>query len=107
MISRTPISIAILAIAASGVAWADPVNSLKSAVEKSILENPEVKFKHKSFLASVNERDAATGGWRPKIDLEARTGQELLPRTSPTRSRHCNCVKHCLTGSQQIAKYVD
>lgn len=76
MISRTPISIAILAFAISGTAWAEPVNSLKSAVEKAILENPEVKFKHKAFLASVNEQDVATGGWRPKIDLEAKTGQE-------------------------------
>lgn len=76
MTSRTPITIAILAIAASGVAWADPVSSLKSAVEKSILENPEVKFKHKSFLAAVNEQDVAAGGWRPRIDLEAKTGLE-------------------------------
>jgi len=76
MISRTPITIAILAFAASGAAWAEPVNSLKNAVEKAILENPEVKFKHKTFLASVNEQDVAAGGWRPKIDLEAKTGQE-------------------------------
>lgn len=76
MISRTPISIAILAFAVSGTAWTAPVDSLKSAVEKAILENPEVKFKHKSFLAAISEQDVAAGDWRPKIDLEAKTGQE-------------------------------
>ncbi|MBX9818659.1 MAG: TolC family outer membrane protein [Burkholderiaceae bacterium] len=87
MISRTPISIAILAFAVSGAAWTAPVDSLKSAVEKAILENPEVKFKHKSFLAATSEQNVAAGDWRPKVDLEAKTGQEttLSPGMASTK----------------------
>ena len=87
MISRTPISIAILAFAVSGTAWTAPVDSLKSAVEKAILENPEVKFKHKSFLAATSEQNVAAGDWRPKVDLEAKTGQEttLSPGLASTK----------------------
>ena len=76
MISRTSVTIAILAIAASETTWAGPARNIKDVVERAILENPEVKFKHKSFLAVVNEQDSATGGWRPKIDFEAKAGQE-------------------------------
>lgn len=59
-------------------ALAQSATSLKSAVEKAILENPEVKYRHKELQATTFEQDSATGGWRPKIDLEAKTGQESM-----------------------------
>ena len=76
MIIRTPISIAVLSLLMTTAAWAQSANNLKSAVEKAILENPEVKFKFKELQATTFEQDSASGGWRPKIDLEAKTGQE-------------------------------
>jgi adhesin transport system outer membrane protein len=75
MITRTPIAIAA-ALLACGLSQAQPVNQLRAAVEKAILENPEVKLKHKTLLASANEQSAAEGGWRPRIDLEATGGEK-------------------------------
>jgi adhesin transport system outer membrane protein len=64
----------LLACACSAVA--QPANTLKAAVERAILENPEVQYKYKTFKAVGNEQDASKGGWRPRIDLEASVGRE-------------------------------
>lgn len=76
MITRTPLAIAIAALFVCGISQAQPVNQLKAAVEKAILENPEVKVKHNNLLALTNEQAAAEGGWRPRIDLEATGGEK-------------------------------
>ncbi len=76
MITRTPLAIATAALFIAGISHAQPVNQLQAAVEKAILENPEVKVKHKNLLASANEQAVAEGGWRPRIDLEATAGEK-------------------------------
>jgi adhesin transport system outer membrane protein len=67
---------AISVIVVSGAAWAQPANSLKDSVERAILKNPEIRFKHQNLLAITGEQDAAKGGWLPKIDLSADTGRK-------------------------------
>jgi len=76
MITRTPIAIAIVALSFASGIQAQPVTQLKAAVEKAILENPEVKVKHKNLMAAANEKAVSEGGWRPRIDLEATVGEK-------------------------------
>lgn len=76
MITRTPLAIATAALFIAGSSHAQTVNHLQAAVEKAILENPEVKVKHKNLLASANEQAVAEGGWNPRIDLEATAGEK-------------------------------
>lgn len=66
-------------VAASCVIFMSPVGAqspatLKDAVERAILTNPEVKFKHKNLTALTSEQDAAKGGWLPRVDLESSIG---------------------------------
>jgi outer membrane protein, adhesin transport system len=76
MTLRTPLSLAFVAIVTTHTCFAQTATTLKTAVEKAVLENPEVKYKHKSFLAVVNEQNAAKGAWLPRIDLQATAGRE-------------------------------
>lgn len=75
MIFRPSIVVAALAVFLTASVGAQVANSLKDAVERAVLSNPEVKFKHQNLLAAGSEQDAAKGGWRPRIDLEARAGR--------------------------------
>lgn len=76
MITRTPLAIAVTTLLIATAGHAQPITQLKAAVEKAILENPEVKLKHKSLMALANEQAAAQGAWRPRIDLEATAGEK-------------------------------
>ncbi len=76
MITPTPIAIAIAALFFASGIQAQPVTQLKAAVEKAILENPEVKVKHKNLMAAANEQAVSEGGWRPRVDLEATVGEK-------------------------------
>ncbi len=67
---------AICAIMFGGSVWAQPANSLKDSVERAILNNPEVRFRHQNLLALTGEQDAAKGGWFPKIDLSVDSGKK-------------------------------
>lgn len=64
-----------LAVLLTSSAGAQVASSLKDAVERAVLSNPEVKFKYQNLLAAGSELEAAKGGWRPRIDLEARGGR--------------------------------
>ncbi len=68
--------------------WAQPANSLKDSVERAILKNPEVGFRHQNFLAMTGEQDAAKGGWYPKIDLSVDAGKKnsLSPGSTSSNS---------------------
>jgi adhesin transport system outer membrane protein len=67
---------AINAILFSGVVWAQPANTLKDSVERAILSNPEIRFKHQNLLAITGEQDAAKGGWFPRVDLSVGSGMK-------------------------------
>ncbi len=75
---HTPLALAIASIFLTGATAAQPVSQLVNAVEKAILENPEIKVKHKTLMASTNEQAVAEGGWKPRIDLEATAGEKSL-----------------------------
>ncbi|MEY4884103.1 MAG: hypothetical protein RIS34_1957 [Pseudomonadota bacterium] len=73
---------------AFGQVSAQTVNTLKEAVERAVLQNPDVKFRYQNLEAAKGEQDAAKGAWRPRIDLEAATGREsiLTPALTSTRT---------------------
>lgn len=88
-------AIALFALAAGVHAQTLQVPSptnLKDAVERAILQNPEVKLRFHNFEASQEERKSAEGGWRPKVDLEAATSsnQTLKPSLSSAASYNGN-----------------
>ena len=49
-------------------------SNLKSAVERAILQNPEVKLRFHNLEAAKSELGVAQGGWLPRIDLEVAGG---------------------------------
>jgi adhesin transport system outer membrane protein len=73
---------------ASTPAHAQSAATLKEAVERAVLRNPEVKFKHHNVAATAAEQDVARGGWRPTVDFEAGSGREstLTPAISASRN---------------------
>lgn len=79
---------AISAILFGGTVWAEPSISLKDSVERAILNNPEIRFKHQNLLAITGEQDAAKGGWFPRIDLSMDAGKKnsLTPGVTSSES---------------------
>jgi len=88
------------AIALITIAWsahaqtttpASPI-TLKDAVERAILQNPEVKYRFHNFEASQQELKSAEGAWFPRVDLEAGTSanQLLKPSLSSPQSYNSN-----------------
>lgn len=73
---------------AIGNACAQTPATLKAAVERAVLQNPEIKLKFENLEASRSEQDVAKGGWRPRIDLEAAAGPKYYstPSASSTYS---------------------
>lgn len=83
----------VLAVALYGLVVATSVanaqtppraSTLHDAVERAVLHNAEVRFRHQNLMASTAEQDVARGGWRPRIDLEANTGRKNS--TSPSQA---------------------
>ncbi|MDR7307107.1 TolC family outer membrane protein [Rhodoferax saidenbachensis] len=85
------IALVALSVGANAQTAPSPTN-LKDAVERAILQNPEVKLRFHNFEASQEERKSAEGGWLPKVDLEAATSsnQTLKPYLSSTQSYNGN-----------------
>lgn len=77
MTTRTTIRCAVLLASScfSLSALAQPSsNTLKDAVERAILQNPEVKLRFHNLEAARAERKMAEGAWLPRIDLEIAGG---------------------------------
>jgi adhesin transport system outer membrane protein len=51
-------------------------DTLKTVAQKAVLSNPEVLQKWHAYQATDNERDAAFGGYLPRLDLTAGVGRE-------------------------------
>ena len=78
-----PCFLAVTAVAlVCSQAFAQSPGTLRDAVEKAVLQNPEVKFRYQNLEAARSEQDVAKGGWRPRVDLEAAIGRESI--TTPT-----------------------
>jgi adhesin transport system outer membrane protein len=93
---------AISAILFGGAVWAQPSNSLKDSVERAILKNPEVGFRHQNFLAMTGEQDAAKGGWFPKIDLSMDGGKKNTLSPGGASSNSYNNSKTTLELRQML-----
>lgn len=52
--------------------------TVNESVSRSVLSNPEVQEKWYAFTASKEEQEAARGGFRPRLDLNAGVGWENL-----------------------------
>lgn len=52
------------------------VSSLQSAAQKAVLSNPEVLQRWHAYKATQGERDAAFGGYLPRLDLTANKGRD-------------------------------
>jgi adhesin transport system outer membrane protein len=52
------------------------VGSLKDAAQQAVLSNPEVLARFHALEAAKAERDAAFGGFLPRVDVSATTGRE-------------------------------
>jgi outer membrane protein, adhesin transport system len=61
-------------VAVSAVASAQSPSTLPDAIEKAVLQNPEVKLRHHNLQAAQQEKRSAAGGWLPRIDVEAASG---------------------------------
>lgn len=65
-----------------GLATAGPTialaqqDTLKSAAQRALLSSPEVLQKWHAYQATDNEKDAAFGGYLPRVDLTAGVGRE-------------------------------
>ncbi|MFM2276420.1 MAG: hypothetical protein RL211_2292 [Pseudomonadota bacterium] len=59
-----------------GQALAQAPDNLKDAVERAVLQNPEVRLRYQNLEAARSEQEVAKGSWRPRVDLEATIGRE-------------------------------
>ena len=68
--------IIILCLALSPLLAQAQVTTLQSAVQKAVLSNPEVLQRWHAYKAAQGERDAAFGGYLPRLDLSASKGRD-------------------------------
>lgn len=52
------------------------VVTLQTAAQKAVLSNPEVLQRWHAYKATQGERDAAFGGYLPRLDLSASKGRD-------------------------------
>ncbi len=76
------------------------VTTLKSVVEKAVLTNPEVLQRWHAYKAAQGERDAAYGGYLPKLDLSASKGRDH--RSDPILEKHYTRDSTTLTLTQML-----
>ena len=89
------IALALVALSWSATAQTSPAPSpttVKDAVERAILQNPEVKYRFHNFQASRQELKSAEGAWLPRVDLEAGTSANQIktPSLASTQSYNAN-----------------
>jgi outer membrane protein, adhesin transport system len=98
-------AIALIALAwgahAQTTATASPT-TLKDAVERAILQNPEVKYRFHNFEASQQELKSAEGGWLPRVDLEAGTSANQIKTPSLTSNQSYNANRASLQLRQTL-----
>ncbi len=61
-----------------GQANAQSPVTLRDAVERAVLQSPDVKFRFENLEAANSEQDVAKGGWRPRVDLAAAIGKDSI-----------------------------
>jgi outer membrane protein, adhesin transport system len=70
------------------------VGTLKDAAQQAVLSNPEIQARWHALEASKGERDAAFGGFLPRVDVSAGTGRDRYddPTLPNSVSRHSSAV---------------
>jgi outer membrane protein, adhesin transport system len=87
MSPRKTLIASVLTWALSSVAWGQaaapsaPAASIREAVQKAVVGNPEVQARWHTFRAAVDEQDVAWGGYLPKVDFDAGIGSERRHNT--------------------------
>jgi adhesin transport system outer membrane protein len=82
MSPRKTLIASALACSLSSLAWgqaaapAAPAASVREAVQKAVVGNPEVQARWHTFRAAMDEQDVAFGGYLPRVDLAAGVGKE-------------------------------
>ena len=74
------LTVAVLGASVAGAQQAP--SSLKEAIERAALQNPEVKLRFHNLEAAIHERKVASGAWLPSLDLEAASGRYETLRPS-------------------------
>ena len=75
-----------VALGSTSALYAQSPSTMREAVERAILQNPEVKLRFHNLEATAQERRAAQGGWLPRVDVEVGAGgyQRLSPSIPST-----------------------
>lgn len=94
-IKYTKLTLALIAasmISTSGLAFAQPLVTLKDMVEKTVSSNPEVQARYHKFLESGFEQEVVRGGFYPKVDVQStyRNQEKLTPNIGNTAVPHMN-----------------
>lgn len=66
----------MLCLALSPLPALAQVMTLQGAAQKAVLSNPEVLQRWHAYMATQGERDAAFGGYLPRLDLSANKGRD-------------------------------
>lgn len=74
--------------------------TLQGAAEKAVLSNPEVLQRWHAYKATQGERDAAFGGYLPRLDLSAGRGRES--RDDPILKKNFTRDSTTLTLTQML-----
>lgn len=85
MFKATKLSVCLtLSLLSMAPAHAAP-GTMRDAIEKAILRNPEVLARLHNYQAADAERDVVRGGYFPRVDLQGYTGRERreTPTTGP------------------------
>lgn len=69
-------NILMLCLALSPLPARAQVVTLQTAAQKAVLSNPEVLQRWHAYKATQGERDAAFGGYLPRLDLSANKGRD-------------------------------
>ena len=76
------VTVFVCAAAACHRLFAAQPQTLKERAQKAVLTNPEVLSRWHTFKAAEDERDAAFGGFLPRLDLSAGSGRENRDTTT-------------------------
>ncbi|OYT92423.1 MAG: channel protein TolC [Burkholderiales bacterium PBB3] len=90
-----------IAIAQTNAPTASPT-TLQTAVERAVLQNPEVKLRFHNLEAVKYERAAATGNWLPRIDLEAGVGPKQILTPSLASAQNYSSSRAQIQLSQML-----
>jgi adhesin transport system outer membrane protein len=84
----------------AGAAAAQPADTLRASVEKAVTTSPEVTARFNAYLAAGDAADAARGGFRPRVDLNAtvaRDSDRITSRNPESQSLSRNGVGLTIT----------